>query len=83
MGIKNTAHNSLALEQIPEYPGTMMSLSEVSRYTAQMVGNGLGGLILILTNYQLLGLTLGLFAIAASAIYQFFTMDPTRANTNK
>jgi predicted MFS family arabinose efflux permease len=82
MGIKNTAHNSLALEQIPEYRGTMMSLSEVSRYVAQMVGNGLGGLILILTNYQLLGLTLGCFAIAASGIYQFFTLDPTRLTTD-
>jgi predicted MFS family arabinose efflux permease len=78
VGLKNTTYNSLALEQIPEYRGGMMSLSEVSRYVAQTIGNGLGGLILLTSNYQILGLALGIFAIIASMIFQFFTIDPTK-----
>lgn len=80
IGIKNTTYNSLALEQIPEYRGTMMSLSEVSRYVAQSIGNGIGGVILLTSTYQVLGLALGTLAIIAAMIFQFFTRDPTKGS---
>jgi predicted MFS family arabinose efflux permease len=75
--MRNTAYNSLALEQVPEYRGTMMSLSQFSANVAMALGNGLGGLILIVFDYRHMG-ALGIAAIIASLIFHFFTIDPTQ-----
>jgi hypothetical protein len=41
------------------------------------LGNGLGGLILIVFDYRHMG-ALGIAAIIASLIFHFFTIDPTQ-----
>ena len=74
--VRNTAYDSLALEQVPAYRGTMMSLNQFSQMAAWALGNGLGGLILIAFDYGQMG-GLGITAIIASFILHFFTIDPT------
>lgn len=76
-GMRNTAYNSLALEQVPEYRGTMMSLSDFSQKLAWAIGNSLCGLILITFDYGHMG-ALGILSIIASLIFHFFTTDPTK-----
>jgi len=75
--MRTTAYGSLALEQVPEYRGTMMSLSQFSANLAEALGNGLGGLILVAFNYGHMGF-LGISSIIASLIFYFFTIDPTQ-----
>jgi len=75
--VRNTAYDSLALEQVPAYRGTMMSLSQFSQNVAWALGNGLGGFILIAFDYGYMGV-LGITAIIASLIFHVFTIDPTQ-----
>jgi predicted MFS family arabinose efflux permease len=78
--VKNASYGSLTLEQVPEYRGTMMSLSQFSENIAGALGTGLGGLILITFDYGQMGV-LGISAIIASVIFHFFTRDPTQHAT--
>jgi predicted MFS family arabinose efflux permease len=78
-GIGYAAYNSLALEQVPGYRGTMMSLSEFSFNFATAVSNGVGGVILIAFDYGTMG-GLGITAIIAAIIFHVFTIDPTLAS---
>jgi MFS family permease len=74
--IRNAAYGSLALEQVSGYRGTMMSLSLFASHLAQAVGNGLGGLLLILFDYGHMGV-LGVAAFIAAIIFYRFTVDTT------
>jgi predicted MFS family arabinose efflux permease len=74
--IRNAAYGSLAIEQVPRYRGTMMSLSLFASHLAQALGNGLGGLLLILFDYQFMGV-LGIAAFIAAVVFHVFTIDPT------
>jgi predicted MFS family arabinose efflux permease len=71
------AINSLALEQLPKYRGTMMSLNLTAQFIAQAIGSGVGGLILIVYGFSGLAL-FSLTGIIAGILYQFFTIDSTR-----
>ena len=75
--VKNTGYDSLTLEQVPEYRGTMMPLSQFSSNVAMALGNGLGGLILVAFDYGHMGV-LGITAIIAAFIFHFFTKNPTQ-----
>ena len=70
-----SAFNSLALEQVPDFRGTMMSLSQVSQNAGQAIGTALSGVILVVYDYEFLSI-LGGFAIIAAIIFQFLTVDP-------
>ena len=50
VGVVMTAYNSLALEQAPNYRGTMMSLNEVSLFGGVAIGSALGGILLLAFN---------------------------------
>jgi predicted MFS family arabinose efflux permease len=54
----------------------MMSLSLFASHLAQAVGNGLGGLLLILFDYKHMGV-LGITAFIAAFIFYRFTVDTT------
>jgi len=77
LGITMTAYSSLAMEQAPAYRATMMSLSEVSQFVAQAVGNALGGVLLLAFNYRTLSL-MGIFIFLGAFIFHFLTIDPTQ-----
>lgn len=75
-GINSAAYNSLALEQVPAYRGTMMSLSQFSFNVGTGLSNAVGGLLLIAFDYGTMG-SLGITAIIAAVIFYIFTIDPT------
>ncbi|MCW3987955.1 MAG: MFS transporter [Candidatus Bathyarchaeota archaeon] len=79
-GMRTSVYTSLALEQVPEYRRTMMSLSQFSTNLAMALGIGLGGLILVSFDYGHMGF-LGIAYIIASLIFHFFTIDPTKASS--
>jgi len=75
-GFRSSANTSLTLEQVPEYRGTMMSLNSASWYMGTALGAGLGGLMLLWYDYNMLGIALGGAGIAASLLIQLLVRDP-------
>jgi len=76
-GMAVTAGSSLNLEQIPRFRGTMMSISYTATSVGSALGSGMGGLIILLFNYELMGLSLGIMYIIAIMIYYYLVIDPT------
>jgi predicted MFS family arabinose efflux permease len=79
-GMAGAALLALALEQVPGAKGTMMSLNNsLGVVLGAVLGTVIGGSVLNLTgnNYQILGVTLGAFAIAEAAIVLFLTREPS------
>ena len=79
-GVRYTASNSLTLEQVPEFRGTMMSLNAASMGLGAALGSGLGGLIVLMYGWRLVGPALGAIGILASMIFYLLTKDPTQDN---
>lgn len=76
-GIMITAFTSLTLEQVPKFRGTMMSLSSVATSMGQAIGGSVGGVLLLLFNYGVLGFALGCLGIIAALVFYLFAIDPT------
>jgi hypothetical protein len=55
----------------------MMSLSSTAISMGQMTGGAVGGLLVILINYGVLGIWQGVIAIMTAAIFYLFARDPT------
>ena len=77
-GMRATANVSLTIEQVPEFRGTVMSISAASANIGSALGSGLGGLALLFFNYEAVGPSLGLLGIASAIIVYLFAVDPTR-----
>jgi len=77
-GMRSTAGVSLTIEQVPEFRGTMMSISSASVSMGSALGSGLGGFALLLYNYEAIGPTLGLLGLASAIIVYLIVVDPTR-----
>ncbi len=77
-GINSSAAQSLDLEQVPEFRGAMMSLSTAALNMGEALGAGVGGLVLLVYNWEFVGLSLGLMGIVAALVYYIFVIDPTR-----
>ena len=77
-GMSVSAGQSLNLEQVPMYRGTMMSLVRAVGSIGSACGAGLGGFVILRYGYEALGLSLGIFGIASLVIIHFLTSDPTR-----
>lgn len=75
-GMRYSSSDNLTLEQIPEFRGTMMSISSAASSLGSTLGAGIGGVTLVLWSYGGLGLTLGSFGIVAAAVYLLFAIDP-------
>jgi predicted MFS family arabinose efflux permease len=84
-GLAASSSMSLTLEQMPDLRGTMMSLFAAFTGIGVVIGAGIGGLTLILYNYEVLGIILGSMGIIAAIIFRSLTVDPTsnfpRTNT--
>ena len=76
-GFRSSASSSLTLEQVPAYRGTMMSVSSATGNMGVALGAGLGGLMLLWYDYNMLGVVLGGAGIAASLLFQLLARDPT------
>jgi DHA1 family inner membrane transport protein len=77
-GLAASASTSLTLEQVPELRGTMMSLFAAFAGVGAAIGAGIGGLALILFDYERLGIILGSMGMIAAVVFRLFTVDPTR-----
>jgi predicted MFS family arabinose efflux permease len=75
-GLAASASMSLTLEQMPDRRGTMMSLFAAFTGIGVAIGAGIGGLTLILYNYEMLGIILGSMGMIAAIIFKFLTVDP-------
>jgi DHA1 family inner membrane transport protein len=73
-GMRYAAYNGIALEQVPEYRGTMMSLSQVTQDLGSFIGTGIGGAILVFASYNILSV-LGAASIIAAGIFQLIVHD--------
>ena len=72
-----TASSSdLALAQLTEYRGAMMSLNSGSTRLGGALGSALGGLILTVGDYGLMGNVFGVAGIAAFLVTFVFARDP-------
>lgn len=76
-GMGASASSSLTLEQVPKFRGTMMSINSAAIGLGSALGAALGGLELVLFNYEVLSSTLGAMGIAAAIVFYFLAMDPT------
>ena len=82
-GMRNTSTNSLTLEQIPKFRGTMMSLSSVAAYMGTAYGASVGGLALLWLGYEGVGLALGAMGLAAAIIIFLLVRDPTNTESSR
>jgi predicted MFS family arabinose efflux permease len=77
VGIMDTASTSLILEQLPQYAGTMMSLSRAVTQVGFSMGSGFGGIFLSLYGYRTMFTMQGAFAVASALVFHFLTIDPS------
>ena len=75
-GMASSAANSLTLEQVPKSRGTMMSINSAALSLGNAIGSALGGLVLVLFNYEAMGSVLGAMGIVAAIIFYLLTIDP-------
>jgi DHA1 family purine base/nucleoside efflux pump-like MFS transporter len=68
---------SLTLEQVPRFRGTVMSISSAATSLGLAIGAAVGGLALILYDYEFLGITGGILALVA-AIFFLLAIDPAK-----
>jgi len=78
MGVVYPVAISLTLEQVPGFRGTMMSLNSAAGNLGMALGSGVGGVVLLVYDYGLVGISLGALGILGTLIYHTQVIDPTR-----
>jgi len=76
--VQYSSSASLSLEQLPEVRGSMMSLHSASSFLGYALGTGVGGITLLYSGWETLGIVLGGLGIVATAIYVVLARDPTK-----
>jgi len=74
-GMSSSAGQSLNLEQVPEYRGTMMSIDTAFNAVGSTIGAGFGGYLLLVSGWGTLGIVFGLLGIIGAMIIYFFATD--------
>lgn len=82
-GMMFTAALSLALEQVPKFYGSMMSLTTAAAYLGMAVGAGVGGVMLLWFDYEKVGLVLGAMSIISALLFYIVAHDPTSTKSNQ
>ncbi len=67
----------LTVDQVPKARGTMMSLHRIALNAGEAIGAVVGGAVLALFSFQVLGLVFGAFSIASAAIFLALVKQPT------
>ena len=83
IGMTATASTSLTLEQTPKFLGTMMSVNAAAGNLGSTLGAGIGGLALLMLDYEGMASSLGVMGIAAAIIFQLLAIDPTRTEKHE
>ena len=79
-GLRRNASQSLSLEQVPLLRGSMMSLSAAGDSLGSVVGAGIGGYVLGLGGYWMVGSVLGVLGMLSAITIRLFAKDPTKNN---
>ena len=79
-GIMFSALGSRSLEQLPRCRGTMMSIHTAMQRVGGGLVAGIGGLALLLYDYEFVGISLGVLAVVGALIIRVFTGDPISDN---
>ena len=77
LGVRDTAATSLIIEQLPLYAGIMMSLNRAVTQAGFSIGSGFGGVFLLLFDYKLMFVGIGVLGILSAMVFQWLTLDPT------
>lgn len=77
-GMGTSASSSLTLEQVPKFRGTMMSITSAAQSLGSAFGAALGGSMLVLYDYRIMGSVLGALGVVAAVVFYFLSIDPTR-----
>lgn len=77
LGLAFSSANSLTLDQVPSFRGTIMSLFTAANSMGMTLGASLGGMILLRYNYGSLGIILGLLGFLAALIVYFLAHERT------
>lgn len=70
-----TATNALTLEQVPKYRGTVMSLNQATFNLGGFLGTGLGGLVILFSGYEAMGISHGVMMLIAMIILHLFSKE--------
>jgi MFS family permease len=81
-GIRVTSVVTLSIEQVPEYREVMQAMTMVSQFLASTLTASIGGLILVVFNFNWLAI-LGVATVIGGIIFQIFTIDPTQMRTTR
>ncbi len=76
-GMAASTATSLTLEQVPKHRGTLMALNSAALSLGSALGATIGGFLLLLYDYEILGSTLGILGIIAGIIFYFLSFDPS------
>ena len=76
-GFRRNAGQSLSLEQLPDLRGSMMSLSSAADSLGSVLGAGLGGYILMVGEFWMIGAALGLVGVLSAIIINYLAIDPS------
>lgn len=84
-GVILTCSNSLILEQIPSYRGTVTSANSAAGQLGNAVGAAIGGFALQFLGWGFMGIVLGALQILASIIYQIGVIqsEPQKGNEGR
>jgi predicted MFS family arabinose efflux permease len=77
LGLAFSSANSLTLDQVPSFRGTIMSLFTAANSMGMTLGASLGGMILLRYNYGSLGIILGLIGFLAALTVYFLAHERT------
>jgi predicted MFS family arabinose efflux permease len=75
LALWSASSSDLALAQVPEYSGAMMSLNSGAIRLGGVLGSAIGGLLLTLGGYSLMGIVLGIAGITAFIVIYLFVKD--------
>jgi predicted MFS family arabinose efflux permease len=73
--LQYSAANTLVLEQIPEYRGSMMSLSSALSYLGYGLGTAVGGVALATSGWASLNTVLSMLGAAAFMLYLYLVEE--------
>ena len=76
-GARRSVSTSLALEQVPAYRGSMMALNTAANNLGSILGAGIGGVVLLASDYPLIGVVLGILSVLAALVIRLYAIDPT------
>lgn len=72
-GYMHSSVDSMNIEQVKEYRGSMMSLSFAFYTLGGVLGAGLGGYVLIIGGYHVLAVLIGVFGLVSGLVFHQFT----------